>query len=179
MVRDSTVSVARHEKDLYLRPQFFQTLRQFYAAHPRHDHVCQHQVNRFLVFPAHMKGILTVPGAQDLVPVLLQGLECQIPDHVVIFNHQDGFRTLKGYSLFLCFPNDTNRLFYPGEVDFEGAPFARLTVDPDVAFTLLDDPVHGGEPQTRSFPLLLGGEKGLKETILYLLRHSDARVAHG
>ncbi len=67
--------------------------------------------------------------------------------------------------------------FGPRQVDPEGRAPSRCTLDGDVASVLLDDPVHGGEPEAASLLGRLGREEGLEDPLARLLVHPVAGVA--
>src|SRR5262249_34591034 len=52
------------------------------------------------------------------------------------------------------------------EADVEGRAEPGLRDDPDVAAALLDDPVHGREPETRALSDVLRGEERLEDPVL-------------
>src|SRR5690606_39338727 len=65
----------------------------------------------------------------------------------------------------------------PRQVDLEGRPLPRLAVDPDVAATLLHDPVDGAEAEPGPLPLLLRGEERLEDSLPRALVHPGTGVA--
>src|SRR5436309_678943 len=65
------------------------------------------------------------------------------------------------------------------EIHFERCTLSGLAIDPDVAATLLDDSVDGGQSQAGPLSLLLGREEWLEEMRSGLLIHSAARIGYG
>src|SRR5262249_10459283 len=63
-----------------------------------------------------------------------------------------------------------------GKIDFKRASLAGLAINPDASLALLDDAVDSREPQAGPLADALGGEKGLKDMILNLLRHALAGI---
>ena len=54
-----------------------------------------------------------------------------------------------------------------------------FAVHPDVATTLLHDPVDRREPETRSFSFLFGGEKWIENSFSCFFAHAGAGIADG
>src|SRR2546430_6983218 len=55
--------------------------------------------------------------------------------------------------------------------------FRSLGVDVDVASRPGDDAVDGCEPQPRALPRSLGGEEGVEEPVLHLVRRSEEHTS--
>ena len=64
------------------------------------------------------------------------------------------------------------RLIQTRKVYFERGSLVGLAVDPDKSPALLNNPVHSGKAQTRSFAYLFGGEERLKNARLHFRAHT-------
>src|SRR5581483_11682131 len=62
--------------------------------------------------------------------------------------------------------------------DLEGRSHADLARHRDVAATLLDDAIDGGEAETGPLPALLRGEERLEDALAGRFIHSAAGVGH-
>ena len=135
------------------------------AVHPRHHDVRQDQVDRALVPGADADRIEPVGGLQHVVPVLLEDLPDQPPDHLRILHEEDRL-SARGRNGAAC--RDRRRLRVEisstrGRYMRKVVPFPGSLCDRDVAAALLHDPVYRGEAEPGSLPLLLRGEKRLED----------------
>src|SRR6185437_15055939 len=106
-------------------------------------------------------GLLAIPRLEYLISAGTQELASRKTHGVLVFNHKQGFRAFG--KLFA--PTCDIWLFVPGalearEVDLERSAQSSLAVDPYEAAALLDDAVHGRQPETRAFSFLLRREEG-------------------
>src|SRR5579863_2433169 len=63
-----------------------------------------------------------------------------------------------------------------GQTDFEAGALTEAAFDRELASALFDDSVDDRQSQPARAARLLGGEEGLEDMLLCLLRHADARV---
>src|SRR5205085_1069064 len=64
-----------------------------------------------------------------------------------------------------------------GQIDVKAAAASVFTLHDDISTALLDDAVHGGEPEARTLAFFFGGEKRLKDARLGFFVHAHAGVA--
>src|ERR687892_1742453 len=176
-VGNGPLRVARHVDDLDAGSRRGEALHQLEAAHLRHDHVGDDEVDGAVVVSCDRERLATGPGGQDGVAPAAQVPTDQVAHDLLVLDDQHGLGSpARGWQRRSG--GGVDRLLDPGKVDLEGRPLARLAVDPDEAAALLDDPVHGGEPESGPLSDLLRGEERLERVRLRLRVHAAARVAH-
>src|SRR5271163_3959488 len=130
----------------------------------------------------NLQGFVAVGCMQDRITILLQELADQIADSVLVFHHQNGFRSTgsSGTSDF-CFRNR----FRLGlvrrnlrEIDFESGAVSHLTASCDPTAGLFNNPVDDGQAQAGSLARFLSSEKRFEDARLHFTVHPNPSVAH-
>ena len=176
---DGLIRIARHKEHLHVRTLGHQAIRQFGAAHPGHHHIGHHQMDRPVVFFAGAKRMLPITTLQYAVPIVRKNFADQLPHPRFVFHHQDDFRSLLQVDVGLLRPERFHGFLYPRQIDFEGTASLQLAIHTNAAPALFDNPVYGGQPQSRAFAFILGGEKRFEYLRTGFLVHPPTRVAQG
>ena len=181
------VGVTGDEQDLEIVANGGQALGQFAAAHLRHHHVGDQQVDGALVLGADLDGVRAVGRFQHGIALAAQNLADQRADTGFVLHHQDGLNghfVLGGGGLVRRpGSNGLNhlrrRLFGRSRKrDAEGGAFARFADHRDVAAALLDDVVSAGQCQPLFPRGLIGDQPRFKESVAIFILQARAGVRH-
>ena len=93
MSNDGVVGVTGHVDNLKGWPRPHKHLSEGPAAHPRHHHVCQKQVDFPRILNTRQHRIITVRGGQNLVTGTLEGSLGNFAQPLLILDDKDGFVT--------------------------------------------------------------------------------------
>ena len=103
----------------------------------------------------------------------------EVADGFFVFDQQDHFAAAligKGRVLWCV---DFDQFVDPRQINFEGAAFAWLAVDPDVSAALLDDSVHGGKAESCAATAFFRGVKGLENMGDGCFVHAHTGIGNG
>ena len=95
------VAVARHEEPFHRRADGCQALRQFPAAHLRHDDVGHEQMNIVRMMLGDTQRLDAMMRFEDDVPMTPEHLACEHPHRVLVFDEQDRFPS-NGLRAIVC-----------------------------------------------------------------------------
>src|SRR5438093_13636994 len=118
---------------------------------------------RSLVPLADLDGLETVRGRDHGVAVHLEHLADELPELLLVLGEQDGLRASGDARTRAVARRSVDDPFDLRQIDLERGAAPRLDVGPDIAAPLLDDPVDGRAPQTRSLAGGLGCEERLED----------------
>ena len=90
--RDRVAQVPRDVEHLHFGARAQKTAREFVAAHARHHEVGQQKAYLFPPFLPDLDGFLGGSYVDDCVPEELEAPFYEGPDHLVVFNQEDGLR---------------------------------------------------------------------------------------
>ncbi len=110
--------------------------------------------------------------------MLLQDPRDDAPDAVLVLHDEDRLRARRRRCGLGAAPGPRLRPG-PGQVDGEAGAGAGLAVHEDAAAVLLDDALHGGQPQPGALAAGLRGEEGVEDPVQRVGVHAGAVVAHG
>ena len=177
---DGILGVGGGEKNPRVRIQRPHPVRQFLAAHVRHDDIGEQQINVSdvaLLFQA--QGFDAIGRRQNRVTQPSQQRRRHLPQGGIVLHQQNGFRPARQIRRVQTLDGNLRRRFHLRQINLEGRAPARLAINADVAAALFDDAVTGGQSQTRSLADVLGGKKRLERVRLDFLAHSPAGVRDG
>ena len=116
-------------------------------------------------------------GFEHGIAVAFEHLTGDAPHRRLVLDHQDRLRSARGARRQLRgLGRALGQLLDARQVELEGGALADLAVHPDESTALLDDAVHGGEPQPRALAFLLGREERLEHVGLGFFAHPNAGV---
>src|SRR5262245_55095416 len=130
-----------------------------------HAHIREQKVNVRLTLSPQFDGSDARGRFQNMIALTLKKTGHERTHGRFVFNDEDGFGAtadshLEGFAFgWRCF------LGLMRQKDLEGRAFAEFTGHFDPSMMLLNDAVHGGETQARSFANLLGREERLEYAV--------------
>src|SRR5690606_20970732 len=176
-LRDRVPGVAGHEEHAQAGAQRRELLGQLAPVHLRHDQVRDEQVERARLPRRQRQGLASVLRGDHALPLADQDPLCESADRGLVLHEQDGL-VARARGHVPPRRGTLDRRLHARQVDLERGPLPRLAVDPDEPTALLDDAVHGREPEPRALALFLGREERLEDVRLDGARDARARVGH-
>jgi hypothetical protein len=149
--------------------------RELAAAHARHEHVGDQEVDRLGPLRGGVEGLVGVVEGQDGVAVGLQHLPGELAHPVVILDEQHGL----GPDGRARFRGPCGRLADRGQVEGEGRPLPGLAPGGRPAAALPGEGVGRGEAEPAPLDAVPGADEGLEEVRLDGLGNAAAGVRHG
>ena len=115
-----------------------------------------------------------------VVPTSLHKLASRLPDRSFVFDQKHGFGPMQVDSRVraVAVARLPGAMFDAGEIYPERRPHTWFAIDPDKPAALLDDPIHGRQPETGPLALFLGGVERLKDVWQMFGVDASPRVAH-
>ena len=95
MVAEGVVGISGHVDDLRARPKLDDVPRELGAAHLRHDHVGEQEVDRLGRVAAQAERLVAARGLQHCVPRHLEDLARQLADVALVLDEQDRLRAAR------------------------------------------------------------------------------------
>ena len=171
-MHDSVLGITGKIQNFDIRVWSRELLWQFPSAHPRHDNVRDQHINRPMIIGRDLQRGSPVISFQNLISLGFQSFTHQLSYRFLVFHQKHSFRTagcrLRGTRHAGVF----RRLFHARQVDAESSASADFALGKNVASTLLDNAVHGGQPQSGAFPFFFRGEERLKNSWLSFFIHA-------
>ena len=178
MAQDRIANVAGHTQHFGAGTDLCQDLPKFMAAHPRHNHIGDDQMDGAFELLALPQSLGTIRGCDHMVPVECEEPHDEVADHFLILGYQ--YRLGAAHDRRRLFRHDSRACFVdPWEVDLKRRTFPRFAIAPNVPIALLDNSVDGSQTQPCAIPPLLGREEGLEYPGLGWMVHATAIVTHG
>src|SRR5438477_6010210 len=149
VVADDVLRVPGHVQHSRFGAKRGNTLRQLAPVHYWHDHVGQEQVNGAGVTVGGPNSGGAVRGFEHVIALILQCETRQAAELGFVLHNQNSFVSLPGFrrcnhrlSRERCYGRVDAR-----QINLECRSLARLAVDPNGAFTLLNDSIDGREAE--------------------------------
>ena len=159
---DGIGRVAGGQQDPDPGPGLPEPAGQLHAAHGRHRHVGDEQLDLPLTIGGQVQGLPGVAGREQLPAGALQDVVHQAAHHGVVLAHQERLATRPGQGRGR--PRlDLLGLLDPRQQDDEGRAPARLAGDLDAPADLVHDPLDRGEPQPGALADRLGREERVED----------------
>ena len=154
---------------------------EFDAVHPGHDDVGKYQVGGKLVLGKDGKRCIGAGDAADRVSEILQQLGGELPDVVIVLDHEDAIAAAAGGGLAAGRGGFDGVDRHRGlrQVDRKGRTLAGLARDLDVAVGLLGKAERLAEAEAGALADFLGGEERLEDRLEQFGRDAGAGVRHG
>jgi hypothetical protein len=152
--------------------------RRFLAAHLRHHHVGDEQIDRLWVRGQQLDRLGAGAGRAHRVAGLAQHAHGECPHCGIVLDHQDGLGAAARDSSGRRRGRRLGRVGGAGEADREGGALAGRAVDVDVSTALVHGAVHGRETEPGALPDRLGGEERLEHMGQHIGRHAVPGIAH-
>src|SRR5258708_11227528 len=166
--RGGVLAVAGHENNRDARMLALKLHGEFLAAHSRHHHIGDEQIDLAAMFSGNGDGFLAVFRFDHLVAAGFQKFAGNFANVLLILGQKHGFRSggnFRGglWRAYMHFPLVYTRLVYARKINFERRAFAEFAVDPNETAALLDDAVYGGQSKTCAFSFFLGSKERLAD----------------
>ena len=91
-MHDGVVRVARHEQHLEPGPIRDETIGELAAAHARHDHVREQELDHARVVLTDLNRLHGIAGGHQIVAHECEDIACEVPHILRVFDEQDGLR---------------------------------------------------------------------------------------
>jgi hypothetical protein len=178
VVAEDSFGVAGHEQHLHRWAEGSDPVRGFLSGHLWHDDVDDEQVDAAGVTGGDRDGVASAGGRDHLVAIAGQDAAGRLPQGHLVLDDQHGLAVAA-----LCWLRPRQGLLGGlaggGQQDGEDGAAAGFGVDVQVAASLGDDAVDGGqaEAEARSVALGLGTEERLERPVDHPPGHPGATVA--
>src|SRR6267143_4036611 len=133
-------------------------------------------MNGAVVLTGSKDGGLAAPHIQHGIAVIGKTAAHERAHRFIVFHQQDGLGAARSGEFVFGNDDRLRASFHAGKMNFKAFPPALFTVNPDVAFALLDDAIDRGESQAGAVRTL-GGKERLEDVRLSLPVHAAAGVA--
>ena len=178
MPGNKAVGITRHVEHFHSRLARKQLFCQHPAVHTRHDDIGKQEIKFSSEACGQFQGLFTVLCRQHTESAAFKKGLRQLSQGIGVLHQKNGFRAAQFFSGV-----GYRRIYYQlthmlGEINLKGRTLPQRTVHPNIAVALLNDAVHRGKPQPRTFAPLLGGEKGFKDVRERSSVHARPRVGH-
>src|SRR5271165_5676643 len=132
-----------------------------------------------LVLLSQLDGLVTSTGLQNGVAPRSEALASHCPQRFFVFQYQNGFCAFRILTSPFQSVNQGRRRFVDArQIDVESGTRPQCAGNPDIAATLLNDCVHGCQPQSRAFAQGLCREERLEGTVPNLFAHSNTCITY-
>ena len=132
-----------------------------------------------VLFGDQFQGIARGCGLEHVIPAAGEHGSRQGAHLRFVFHQENGLGRRNDLSFLGGGTQRFGVAAHNGQINFEGRSVAGLAVDQNLSAALLDDSVHDGKSQARTFSLLLGGEKRFEQARLGSVVHAGAGIADG
>src|SRR3954470_544553 len=125
----------------------------------RHDDVGDQKMNGPVKLFCDLHCLKSIGCADDIVPLVLEDFTDQLPDNVLILDHEDRFKIIGLLHRSGMVSGEINRSSDLGQINAESAALAEFAFDRNCAAGLPDNSINGRQSETRSFARPFGGEE--------------------
>jgi hypothetical protein len=167
--------VSGHHQHGQLRPQLVRSPGQLDAAHPRHDHIGDQQVELLPRVLEQADGLGSPARRGHLVAAVREDSLAEGADCILVLDQEDALASAHAVGDLLVGAGGHGGV-HGRQVDPEHRPVARLAVQADLTARRRDDPVHGRQAEPRALALALGREERLEDARGHLRLHPAAVV---
>src|SRR3984957_11315202 len=166
VAEDAVVGIAGDIENFDFGPRGGDSSGEFATAEPRHHYVGDEDVNRPSVGGGDFERLNTIGCFENTVAGFPEIIADELAYAFLVLHKQDGFGARMGAAR--CFLRNAacEIRCYLRQKNFECAAMTHFPVAPDDPAALFHYTVHGGETQTGSFSLPLGGEERLEDSRL-------------
>src|SRR3954469_5560853 len=150
--------------------------RQRTSAETRHHDVRDHEVDPALLHARDRQRFIAVARFEHRVARSSENLPHQRAHRAIVFDDEN--RLLSAFRRWRASRRrGLERPAYRRQIDAERRAFTNGAVNPDESVALLDDAIHGGEPETRALAWRLRREERIEDARLNFRGHADTGVA--
>ena len=168
--------VARDEQHAQPRSQRSQADGQVATTHARHQQVRDDHVEPGADLLQGGNCCFPTGRLRDREAASLQDAARRAAHDLVVIDQQNSSRVIDGRGLPRRSGFGSRDTAMAREKDAERAADPELALDSDVSARLVDDPVHGGEPEPGASTSCFGGEERLEQPAPSVFVHPDAGV---
>src|SRR5712691_224016 len=176
---ESVLGVAREIEDFNGGARGEELLDEFVAAETRHDDVGNDEVDGFGVARGEGESGAAIGGFENVITAGCQSFADELTDGIFVLDEEDGFGSASGGKEDGSGAEGVAGFVDAREINGEDCTAGEFALDEDVAATLLDDSVDGGEAEAGALAFFFGSEKGLEDAGLSVTVHALAGVADG